>query len=90
MGHDRFCKLAVHYGYSNKVMHITDLIRIRDRQFWEKLSVDKNYPLKDKNLLPPQGKSVLRKRGHNYILQSVKTERFKRCIINRRLFNFIT
>ena len=27
--------------------HVTDLIRIRDRQFLEKLSVDKNHPLKD-------------------------------------------
>ena len=69
-------------------MHITDLIRIRDKQFWEKLSVEKNDPLKD--LLPPQRKRVLRKRGHNYILASVKTERFKRSIINRYLFNFIT
>ena len=85
---DRFCKRAVRYGYTNKVMHITELIRIRDRQFWEKLSIDKNHPLND--LLPPQRKRVLRKRGHNYILPSVKTERFKRCIINRCLFNFIT
>ena len=42
---DRFCKRAVRYGYTKKVMHITALIRIRDRQFWEKISVDKNHPV---------------------------------------------
>ena len=67
---DRFCKRAVRYGYTNKVLHITDLIRILDRQLWKKLSVDKNHPLKD--LLILQRKGVLGKRRHNYILPSVK------------------
>ena len=43
---DRFCKRAARYGYANKVMHIIDLIRIRDRQFWEELSVNKKTSTK--------------------------------------------
>ena len=31
----------------------------------------------------------LRRRGHDYILPRIRTERFKRCFINRSLFNFI-
>ena len=51
---NRICKRAARYGYTNKVMHITDLIRIRDRQFWEKLLVDKNHPPK---ATPPADKT---------------------------------
>ena len=34
-------------------------------------------------------KDTLRQRGHDYTLPRICTERFKRCFINRSLFNFI-
>ena len=44
-------------------------------------------PLVD--LLPPSKTRLLRNRGHSYVLPQIRTERFKRCFINRCLFNFI-
>ena len=41
------------------------------------------------NLLPNKLNHPLRKRGHDFELPIIKTERFKNVFINRCLFNFI-
>ena len=40
--------------------------------------------------LAPKRYRVLRERGHDFILPNVKTDRFKRAFVNRRLFKFIS
>ena len=84
---DRFCQRALRYGYTSKYKHITDVIRIKDRLQWDKITTDSTHPLHE--LLPPRRSRSLRKRGHPYILPRVRTERHKRCFVNRYLFNFI-
>ena len=84
---DRFCKRALRYGYTSKYTPITDVITIKDRLLWDKITADSTHPLHE--LLPPQRSRSLRKRGHPYILPRVRTERRKRCFVNRCLFNFI-
>ena len=46
-----------------------------------------NHSLND--LLPMKRRRNLRDRSHDYVLALVSIERFKRCFINRRLFNFL-
>ena len=74
---DKFCKQALRYGYTSKYTPITDVIRMKDRLPWEEITSDSANPLHE--LLPAQRARSLRKRGHNYILPPVRTERFKRC-----------
>ena len=54
---------------------------------YSQIAADNTHPLHE--LLPPQRSRSLRKRGHPYILPRVRTERNKRCFVNRCLFNFI-
>ena len=82
---DRFCKRALRYGYTSKYTPITDVITIKDRLLWDKITADKAHPLYE--LLPPQRSRSLRKSGHAYILPRVRTELHKRCFVNRCLFN---
>ena len=77
---DRFCKRALRYGYTSKYTPITDVITIKDRLLWDKITADSSHPLHE--LLPPQ------RSRHPYILPRVRTERHKRCFVNRCLFNF--
>ena len=63
------------------------IFTIKDRLLWDKITADNTHPLHE--LLPPQRSRSLRKRGHPYILPCVRTERHKRCFVNRCLFNFI-
>ena len=84
---DKFCKQAVRYGYTTHYIPIMERIRARDKQLWGKITKDLKYLLH--SLLPPKKRRILRQRGHNFILPAVKTARFKRCFINRCLFNFI-
>mgnify|MGYP006964529007 CR=1 FL=1 len=82
---DKFCKRALHY--TSKYTPIMDVIRMKDRLLWEEITSDSANPLHE--LLPAQRARSLRKRGHNYILPPVRTERFKRCFFNRCLFEFV-
>jgi len=50
---------------------------MKDRLLWEEITSDSANPLHE--LLPAQRARSFRKRGHNYILPPVRTERFKRC-----------
>ena len=82
---DMFCKRALHY--TSKYTPIMDVIKMKDRLLWEEITSDSANPLHE--LLPAQRARSLRKRGHNYILPPVRTERFKRCFFNRCLFEFV-
>ena len=84
---DKFCKRALRYGYTSKYTPIMDVIRMKDRLLWDEITSDSANPLHE--LLPAQRARSLRKRGHNYILPPVRTERFKRCFFNRCLFEFV-
>ena len=83
---DRFRKRAVKYGYTAKSFPITDLLSQRDLELWKKVTTD-NHSLND--LLPMKRRRNLRDRSHDYVLPLVSIERFKRCFINRCLFNFL-
>ena len=84
---DKFCKRALRYGYTSKYTPIMDVIKMKDRLLWDEIISDSTNPLHE--LLPVQRARSLRKRGHNYILPPVRTERFKRCFFNRCLFEFV-
>ena len=60
----KFRERAEKYGYTNKRITISDVIRTRDRQLREKIITNKHCL---KNLLPNQRTRYLRERGHNYI-----------------------
>ena len=72
-------------GNSSLYFHV---ILTRDKQLWEKITHTDTHCLTD--LLPSKRTyQSLRQRGHDYTLPRICTERFKRCFINRSLFNFI-
>ena len=83
---DKFIMRAVKYGSTNKRPSIAELLRIKDSKLCGEVTAQ-NHCLN--HLLPPQKTRALRKRGHNYILLQVRTERFKRCFINRSFFGFV-
>ena len=85
---DKFCKRAWRYGYTKDRIVIDNVILTRDKQLWEKITHTDIHCLTD--LLPcKRTYKSLRQRGHDYTLPRIRTERFKRCFINRYLFNFI-
>ena len=76
---DRFCKRAFKYGYTAKFTPITDFKRFRfmgEGDHWQ--SLFSPWSVHGMNL---------RDRGHGYVLSLVRTGRFKRCFINRYIFN---
>ena len=71
-----------------KIFLISDVIKNRDRDLFNRITSDSGHVLFD--LLPPKRNGALRDRGHDFILLLVKTERFKRAFVNRCLFRFIS
>ena len=59
--------------------------QMKDRLLWDEITSDSANPLHE--FLPAQRARSLRKRGHNYILPPVRTERFKRCFFNNVFLN---
>ena len=49
---DRLCKRALRYCYTSKYTPVTDVITIKDRLLWDKITADSTHPLDE--LLPPQ------------------------------------
>ena len=84
---DEFCKRAVRYGYTTYYIPIMERIRAGEKAVVRQNNKRPKHPLH--SLLPPLKTRILRQRGHNFMLPVVKTERFKRCFINRCFFNFI-
>ena len=58
----------------------------RDVRLWKSIMGASSHPLKD--LLPPLKNRALRGRSDPYQIPRVNTERFKKCFVNRRLFDF--
>ena len=85
---DTFFRRAYRFGYTNKITLISDVIKNRDSDLFNRITSDTGHVLYD--LLPPKRNRALRKRGHDFILPKVKTERFKRAFVNRCLFKFIS
>ena len=79
---DRFCKRALRYGYTSRYTPITEVIKAKDRLLW--VTTDSTRPLH--KLPPPRRSRSLRKKRHPYVLPRVRTERHKRCFVNRCLF----
>ena len=84
---DKFCKRAWKYVYTKDRKSINNVILTRDKQLWEKVTHADAHCSAD--LLPSKRARPLRQHGHDYTLPRVRTERFKRCFINRSLLNFI-
>ena len=85
---DKFCKRAWKYDYAKERLFISDVIQIRDQQLWKKITATDTHCLTD--LLPNKRTyQSLRQRGHDYMLPRIRTQRFKRCFVNKSLFNFI-
>lgn len=84
---DNFCKRAYKYGYTEKTYKMAELIENKDMKLFKSITSNSSHSLSD--MLPPVKTRKLRERGHQYILPKVRTERFKRCFLNRCLFNFV-
>ena len=82
---DQFLRRANRYGYTEKEYNMSSLIEERDRALFGKVIKNTEHCLYE--LLPDKKQRTLRVQNHNHILPQIKTERFKRCFINRCLFN---
>ena len=78
---DKFNILAFNkYRFSGSLSTMSDLIYCRDRKLWDTIVSDPRHVLYD--LVPQQRqRGGLRDRGHNFILPSVCTERFKNAFL---------
>ena len=82
---DQFFKRARRYGYTTKEYNMSSLIEEKDRALFKKITKDTEHVLYE--LLPETKHRTLRTQNHNYVLPQIRTERFKRCFVNRCLFN---
>ena len=82
---DQFFRRANRYGYTEKEYNMSSLIEERDRALFGKVIKNTEHCLYE--LLPDKKQRTLRVQNRNHILPQIKTERFKRCFINRCLFN---
>ena len=79
---------AFKLGYCKELFSIENIIILKDKKLWAKIT-DSDFPTALDDLLPPERTmDTLRKRRHNYTLPLVRTERFKRTFINRCLFSY--
>ena len=82
----RLFKRAFKLGYCKELFLIDDVIALKDKKLWDKITDSCSKTALDE-LLPLERTMVtLRKRRHNYIFPPVRTERFKRAFVNRCLF----
>ena len=75
-------------GYCGGPFHETSIeqvIKDRDVGLWKSVMGSSSHPLQD--LLPPLKNRALRGRLHPYQIPRVNTEGFKKCFVNRRLFD---
>ena len=83
---DRLVKRAFRFGYIQHESSIQQVIKDRDVRFWKSIMGASSHPLKV--LLPPLKNRALRDRSHPYQIPRVNTESFKKCFVNRCLFDF--
>ena len=84
---DKIQTRAMKYGYVKSVVPVQDMLERFDRKLWKNISSNPNNPLYD--LLPKKRERALRPCGNPFLLPRIKTERFKKCFINRCLFKYI-
>ena len=82
---DRLVRRAFRFGYIRHELSIQQVIKDRDVRLWKSIMATSLHPLKD--LLPPLKNRALRGRSHPYQIPRVNTERFKKCFVNRCLFD---
>ena len=96
---DPFFRRAYRFGYTNKIILISDIITSRDSDLFNRIISDAGHVLY--NLLPPKRYRLapppppkryrpLRERGHDFILPKVKTDGFKRAFVYKCLLKFIS
>ena len=64
---------------------IQPVIKDRDVRLWKSIMRTSSHPLQD--LLPPLKNRALRGRSHPYQIPRLNTERFKKDLVNRGLFD---
>ena len=64
---------------------VEQVIKNRDVRLWKSIMGASSHPLKD--LLPPLKNRALHRRSHPYQIPRVNTERFKKCFVDRCLFD---
>ena len=82
---DRLLRRAFRFGYIQHETSIQQVIKDRDVRLWKSIMGTSSHLLQD--LLPPLKNRDLRGRSHPYQIPRVNTERFKKCFVNRRLFD---
>ena len=82
---DRLLRRAFRFGYIQHETSIQQVIKDRDVRLWKSIMGTSSHLLQD--LLPPLKNRDLRGRLHPYQIPRVNTERFKKCFVNRRLFD---
>jgi hypothetical protein len=84
---DKFVNRANRNVYTSNRSDFKATISNRDKKLWSRIINDDKNALH--NLLSSKLNRPLRRRGHDFELPIVKTERFKNAFINRCIFNFI-
>ena len=79
---DRLLRRAFRFGYIEHESSIQQVIKDRDVRLWKSIMGASSHPL-----LPPFKNRALRSRSHPYQIPRVNTERFKKCFVNRCLFD---
>ena len=87
---DRLSRRAFRFGYIQHESSIQQANKDRDVRLWKSIMGASSHPLKV--LLPPPPppplkNRALRGRSHPYQIPRVNTERFKKCFVNRCLFD---
>ena len=82
---DTFIRRAYRFGYTDKIILISDVIKNRDSNLFNRIASDTGHALYD--LLPPKRNRALRDKDHDFIRPRGKTERFKRTFVNRCLLD---
>ena len=72
--HCTFFRRAFHFGYTNKISLISDVIKNRGSDLFNRITNDTGHVHVLYDLLPPKCNRALRERGHDFILPKVKTE----------------
>ena len=85
---DRLFKRAFKLDYCKELFLIENIIAMKDKKLWNKITDNNSTTALDDLLSPERTMVTLRKRRHNYILPPpVRIERFKRTFVNRCLFS---
>ena len=83
---DRLVRNTFRFGYIQHESSIQQVIKDRDVRLWKSIMGASSHP--QKVLLPPLKNRALRDRSPPYQIPRVNTERFKKCFVNRCLFDF--